>query len=106
MKVKVDFKEGTEGGDMQKIITSIIISAGLILSASIISSKNKVEIGRYEVKNAKIIEDYMAFGKDSYTATRDELIKIDTVTGKVWRHRQGITTKNEDYDKWELLGES
>ncbi len=75
------------------------------MSAVIIFKNCSIEIGWYTVRNVKIPKDYMNFGKDSYTSVRDELIKFDTLTGRVWVHEQGITSQNEDYDRWELSGE-
>jgi len=63
---------------MQKIIISIIVTVGLIISASIIADK-----GRYQL--FKINE-----------GGREIAYKIDTATGHVWDYSARFIEKSED----------
>ncbi len=73
---------------MQKILSSIIISMGLILSANIISNKNN-EIGRYQLfqgqsKEAIFYEMNGVISGDN--ADQNIILKIDTKTGEVSKY--------------------
>jgi len=68
-----------EEGDMQKIIASIIISVGLIISAVIISNS---------MEKTKSIGRYHFYIAEAYTTgnivTPAIYFKVDTSTGDVW----------------------
>lgn len=83
---------------MQKIIASIIISIGLITSASIIANKDK-GVGRWQLFQGKMRETYWTRNSDGTgidsTGIEDCILRIDTKTGEVDRYEIMISNKKD-----------
>lgn len=89
---------------MQKSISAIIISLGLIISAVIIvngitNDTGTKAINRYRLFQGKILEQCFTTqpdGKDfNYVETEDCILRIDTKTGVVDRYEVIITNKKD-----------
>jgi len=84
---------------MQKIISAVIISIGLIISSNIIANgmeRNKA-LGRYQLFQGKVRENYFTKESDgtgiNSTSMEDCVLRIDTKTGEVDRYEITISNK-------------
>ncbi len=75
---------------MHKVVASIILSVGLILSAKIIVNN---EAGRYRLFQGKMRENYFT-NRINSTGQEDCILRIDTKTGKVFRYEKTICDNN------------